>query len=64
MANKDFAKEVRPKVEFSELSQKASTKMMHFLERLSMENLILLKGLERPYTKSSNIASLSRTFSA
>ena len=56
MVNKNFVKEVRPNVEFSELSQKAFTKMKmkNFLKRLSAENLILLKGLKRPNTKSQS----------
>ena len=62
MANKNFVKEVRLKVEFSELSQKASMKMIHFWKRLSMENPILLKELKRP--KSSKIAGISTTFFA
>ena len=37
--------------------------MKHFWKRLSMENSISLKGLKRPYTKSSKIAGLSMTFS-
>ena len=63
VANKNFVKEVRIKVEFSELSQKAFTTMIHFWKRLSMENLILSKGLKMPNTKSFKIAGLSRAFS-
>ena len=55
-------KEVRLKVEFLELSQKAFTKMIHFCKRLSMENSVLLKGPKRPSTKSLKIADLSSMF--
>ena len=47
MRNKNFVKEVKIKVEFSELSQKAFTKTKQFLKLLSMENSILLKGLKK-----------------
>ena len=51
MANTNFVKEVRIKVEFLDLSQKAFTKVKHFLKHLSMENLILQKDLKRLNTK-------------
>ena len=38
--------EVRVKVEFSELSQKAFTKMKQFWKLRSMENSVLLKDLK------------------
>ena len=54
MANKNFVKEVRTKVEFLDLSQKAFTKMKHFLKQLLMENSILLKDLKRLNTNCSS----------
>ena len=64
MTNKNFVTEVKIKIEFSVLSQKAFTKMKQFLKLLSMENSILLKGLKGPDTKSSKIAVVSRMFFA
>ena len=64
MTNKNFVKEVRIQVEFSELSQKAFKKMKQFWKLLSVENSILLKGLKRPDTKSSKMADLSEMFFA
>ena len=51
MANKNLLNEVRLKVEFLELFQKAFTTMIHIWKRVSMENLILSKGLKWPDTK-------------
>ena len=62
MANRNFLKDARLEVEFSELSQKAFTKMIHFRKRLPIEHLILSKGLKRSNTKSFKVAGLSRTF--
>ena len=46
MTNKSFVTEVKIKVEFSELSQKAFAKIKQFRKPLlSMENSVLLKGL-------------------
>ena len=56
--------EVRIKVEFSELSQKAVKKMKQVLKLLSIENSILLKDLKRPDTENSQFAGLSRMFFA
>ena len=61
MTNKNFVKEVKIEVEFSQLSQKA---FKQFWKLLSMENSILLKGLERPNTKSFKMAGLSEMFFA
>ena len=58
MANKNFVKEVRIKVEFSELSRKAFTTMIHFLKTSINGESNFIK---RPNTKSSKIAGLSRT---
>ena len=60
MANKNFVKEVRIKVEFSELSRKTFTTMIHFSKRLSCSGES--NFIKRPNTKSSKIAGLSRTF--
>ena len=62
MASNNFSKEVRIKVEFSELSLRPT--MIHFWKSLSMEDLIFSKVLKRPNTKSSKITGLSRTFLA
>ena len=62
LTNKHFVIEVRIEVEFSDSSQKAFRKMKQFWKRLWMENSVLLKGLKRPNTKSSKVASLSRMF--
>ena len=53
MANKIFVKEVRLKVEFLELSQKAFTKMKHFGKCLSMESPVLLTNLTLRAPKSA-----------
>ena len=60
--NENFVKEVRIELEFSELFQKAFTKIEQFWKLLSRENSILLKGLKSPDTKSSKSTCLLSTF--
>ena len=62
MANRHFVKELSIKVEFSELSQKAFTRMIHFLEMFINGKFNLIKRLKRPNTKIFKILGLSRTF--
>ena len=62
MANKNFLKDATLEVEFSELSQKAFTKMIHFWKRLPMENLFYQMP-KRSNTKSFNIRTILRATS-